>query len=280
VAWSKQATILGPPGPAPSGTGLVKTAAGILVNPAALLVNADVDNAAAIAESKLTLASDAAAGTASRRTLGTAATAACAGNDARLTNARTPLVNDAEGDPAAIGTAADGTSVYAARRDHVHAGDHVNLASKGTNTHAQIDTHLSTGAKHLYSIPVGAAMYSPLDNSYVYFGGMLALVPGARANSAIYLSSAGVIKEACIKWVSTGVAGSGESISVVLGRNGGGVGDVWSWSVANTDAVKYFRSAVLNVALTTSDYFDFTIWCSWATNPTNVYLSGYVLVQA
>ena len=82
--WSKQATILGPPGPAPSGTGLVKTAAGILVNPAALLVNADVAGAAAIAESKLALASDAAAGTASRRTLGAAATAACAGNDVRL----------------------------------------------------------------------------------------------------------------------------------------------------------------------------------------------------
>ena len=29
--------------------------------------------------------------------------------------------SDAEGDPAAIGTAADGTSAYAARRDHVHA---------------------------------------------------------------------------------------------------------------------------------------------------------------
>lgn len=99
MAWSKQATILGPPGPAPSGTGLVKTAAGILVNPAALLVNADVDAAAAIAESKLALASDAAAETASRRTLGTAATAACAGNDARLTNARTPSAHAATHSP-------------------------------------------------------------------------------------------------------------------------------------------------------------------------------------
>lgn len=87
MAWSKQATILGPPGPAPSGTGLVKTAAGILVNPAALLVNADVADAAAIAESKLALASDAAAGTASRRTLGTGATQAAAGTSGVLTGA-------------------------------------------------------------------------------------------------------------------------------------------------------------------------------------------------
>lgn len=44
------------------------------------IVNADVDAAAAIAESKLNLATDAPAGTGSRRTLGTAATAAAAGN--------------------------------------------------------------------------------------------------------------------------------------------------------------------------------------------------------
>jgi hypothetical protein len=46
----------------------------------AKIVNANVDAAAAIAESKLDLASDAAAGTASRRTLGTGATQAAAGN--------------------------------------------------------------------------------------------------------------------------------------------------------------------------------------------------------
>lgn len=34
---------------------------------------------------------------------------------------RADMFSDAEGDPAAIGTAADGTSTYAARRDHVHA---------------------------------------------------------------------------------------------------------------------------------------------------------------
>ncbi len=54
------------------------------------IVNADVNASAAIAESKLSLATDAAAGTGSRRTLGTGAQQACAGNDSRLSNARTP----------------------------------------------------------------------------------------------------------------------------------------------------------------------------------------------
>lgn len=54
------------------------------------VVDASVSASAAIAESKLNLASDAAAGTASRRTLGTGATQAAAGNDARLSDTRTP----------------------------------------------------------------------------------------------------------------------------------------------------------------------------------------------
>lgn len=48
------------------------------------IVDADVNAAAAIAEAKLALASDAAAGTPSRRTLGSGATQAAAGNDTRF----------------------------------------------------------------------------------------------------------------------------------------------------------------------------------------------------
>lgn len=54
------------------------------------ITNAEIASGAAIAESKLSLASDAGAGTASRRTLGSGATQACAGNDARLSDQRVP----------------------------------------------------------------------------------------------------------------------------------------------------------------------------------------------
>jgi len=57
------------------------------------IVNADVNAAAAIAESKLNLATDAAAGTGSRRTLGPGALQAAPGNDARLSDARTPTAH-------------------------------------------------------------------------------------------------------------------------------------------------------------------------------------------
>lgn len=77
-----------------SGTDLLVTRAAdgtvALAIAAGAIVNADVNAAAAIAESKLALASDAVAGTASRRTLGTGAQQAAAGNDARLSDQRVP----------------------------------------------------------------------------------------------------------------------------------------------------------------------------------------------
>jgi hypothetical protein len=100
MGWSLLGNIkgaTGPPGPAPSGTGLLSVSGGVLQTPA-LLVNTDVDPAAAIAESKLNLASDAAAGTASRRSLGTGATQACGGADSRLSNARTPTAHGSSHD--------------------------------------------------------------------------------------------------------------------------------------------------------------------------------------
>ena len=66
---------------------------GIATNPQiapGVIVDADVSAGAAITENKLNLASDAPAGTPSRRTLGTGGTQAAAGNDARFTDARAP----------------------------------------------------------------------------------------------------------------------------------------------------------------------------------------------
>lgn len=83
------------------GTGAAQAAAGNDTRfPAgADIVDADVSGTAAIAESKLALASDAAAGTASRRTLGTGATQAAAGNDSRLSDSRTPTAHHTSHEP-------------------------------------------------------------------------------------------------------------------------------------------------------------------------------------
>lgn len=66
---------------------------GTYPNPAvadATIADRHIAGGAAIAESKLALASDAASGTASRRTIGTGALQACSGADTRLSDTRTP----------------------------------------------------------------------------------------------------------------------------------------------------------------------------------------------
>jgi len=93
------------------------------------IVDADISPTAAIAESKLDLATDAAAGTGSRRTIGTGALQACAGNDARLSDGRTPTTHGntlhttgvAAGASAPGDTAAEGASASVARADHRHS---------------------------------------------------------------------------------------------------------------------------------------------------------------
>lgn len=83
-------------------TGLILTGDARLTDqrvPADLSVtDAKVAVSAAIAESKLALATDAAAGTGSRRTLGTVATSAAAGNDARIVGAVQASLLTAKGD--------------------------------------------------------------------------------------------------------------------------------------------------------------------------------------
>ena len=69
------------------------------------VVDASVAAGAAIAESKLALASDAAAGTASRRTLGTGALQATSGTDARLSDTRTPTAGSVVDASVAAGAA-------------------------------------------------------------------------------------------------------------------------------------------------------------------------------
>jgi hypothetical protein len=69
--------------------------------------------------------------------------------------------NDAEGDPAKIGTAADGTSSYAARRDHVHACDDATTSVKGLASFSSTYFDVTTG---VVSIKAAGVPYARIQN--------------------------------------------------------------------------------------------------------------------
>lgn len=113
---------------------------------AGVIVDADVNGSAAIAESKLSLATDAAAGTGSRRTIGTGALAAMAGNtrldtiaaptgavsanSQKITNLATPTV----GTDAATMAYVDSIAQGLAPKDSVRAATTANITLSAPQT--------------------------------------------------------------------------------------------------------------------------------------------------
>lgn len=151
-----------PPGGAPSGTA-GGDLSGTYPNPqiaSGVIVDTDINAAAAIAESKLALASDAAAGTASRRSLGTGATQATAGNDTRLSDTRTPTNGTVTDVKVAVGAAIAESKLSLASDAAAGTASRRSLGTGATQATAGNDTRLSdarTPTAHATSHNVGGS---------------------------------------------------------------------------------------------------------------------------
>lgn len=94
---------------------------------------------------------------------------------------RADIFNDSEGDPAPVGTAADGSSTYASRRDHIHgAGSHTH------KYHVEFATHLNFA-----TVAAGATSWSaPFLGASASEAGQLVTKAGTAKNLYIRTATA------------------------------------------------------------------------------------------
>lgn len=170
------------------------------------VVNADVNAAAAIAESKLNLATDAAAGTGSRRTLGTTATSAAAGNRGLPVGGTTGQAltkNSATDYDAGWTTPAGGGSIFydGLQAGVVAAGDAaltVNsttqvTAAAGTVYHtvSGVLTRLTPGSTVMGSIPLASASNFRLDQIVMDTAGAISRLQGTQGTTVTLANRTG-----------------------------------------------------------------------------------------
>jgi hypothetical protein len=142
------------------------------------VTNAKVAAGAAIAETKLALASDAAAGTASRRTLGTGATQAAAGNHAHtaVQIAATPFgsiaANTVEGQLQEIVSEAVGGGISQATADALYRRRlFPNVASPSQDMQGMIATAAAPGALAMRGHRITMPKDGNLANLWLWFNG-------------------------------------------------------------------------------------------------------------
>jgi len=116
---------------------------------------------------------------------------------------------------------------------------------------------------------------SSMQDSQSYFFGMNPNVAVIGSGTRkIYFREAGTITGSELYWISTGVAGSNESVPISIRLNN--TTDYSIASVATTAAEKVFSNTSMSIPILSGDYIEFKIATpAWATNPTNVSIGGY-----
>jgi len=129
-----------------------------------------------------------------------------------------------------------------------------------------------------YALCVQGGMYSPTDSETDYIGQLPRVPIITAAISKVYIRSLGTIKRAELYVYASGVAGSNENWSFYIRLNN--TTDYLIQTVALNTAQRIVTNAAMAVPLVAGDYFEIKIVNpAWATNPTNVYIGGYIYVE-
>jgi hypothetical protein len=151
------------------------------------------------------------------------------------------------------------------------------LLDAGTGT-----TKTVQGASTLsgYNMAIGTGtVATPTDSDTLYWG-ITGRVPQTTGGlQRVYIPKTGKIKSALMFWsAALGVAGSGENVSMYVRLNNST--DTLIQTVGNTSSEKTFQNSALNIAVTAGDYIEIkVVFPAWATNPTQVIMSGQVYIE-
>jgi hypothetical protein len=123
------------------------------------------------------------------------------------------------------------------------------------------------------------ASTSPADGATGYFGS--SFTGGISTSAAvrrIYCPYAGTINVAEVFLYAGSVAGSAENVSVYVRKNN--TTDTLIQTVGVSTADRRFANTSLGISVAAGDYVEFKIICpTWATNPTAITGSGYLLLE-
>ena len=189
----------------------------------------------------------------------------------------------------------------------------VDLTNVGTNTHAQIDTHITDATVHLttaqntlldalsataaelnYSVGVTSAIQtqldgkgyflhvqaltsSPADAQTVYFGQLPKAPVTTSAGSKVYIRKAGTIKITQI-YSFSGTAGTNEAWSLYIRVND--TTDTLIQTVSSATTERIWTNSTLSIAMAAGDYFEIKmVNPTWATNPLTSIFGGYIYLE-
>ena len=197
-------------------------------------------------------------------------------NDARLTDARTPLTHTHSYEPANANIQTHVVSAHAPSNAQKNS-DIIQSEIEAKLT-GVISTHSHTGGTTIgYAINVQALTSSPTDSQTVYFG-MLPKAPITTANiSKCYVRAAGTIKRAEI-YCYSGTAGTAEAWSLYIRKNN--TTDTLIATVSAGASERIFTNAALNISMAAGDYFEIkAVNPLWATNPLTCIFGGYIYIE-
>ncbi len=131
-----------------------------------------------------------------------------------------------------------------------------------------------------YALTVAAVTFNPADNATYYMGQLPALAPTTTAAiRRVLIPKTGTLKAAYLLAYVNGTLGSATNTSFYVRVNNGTDYTVSTTTTLNATPVNITNSS-MSVSVTAGDYIEIKVVCpTWATNPTNVVLSGSLYIE-